>query len=324
MKKLIILFISFFVIVISGCISSEVPMSVASDISDNLTSYQLKFWNGYAEATNRQLFFEEYIKLGVEPNINRVERVIVDFDLCPVRDYTNPDDKVLGDTKVYYLNECDFSKINAMKNSDNSSQQMAYVGFSIHKSDSLVAQGINSTFNEIYSKEDKSSRDAVVVNIVDKVYDISSMVPLLASEGWSWGYAVQKIYACNKSTSCISSFLNKLDGATATLTQEISFGDNFISFCEKQIKNTKEYNQALDQIKKIFREKGYDVNLDKYNINAKSICQRNNEVYSSIYEKSLNKVSEPTQKFFIAATFYSLNKGMSQTSLTDYLNRLVA
>jgi hypothetical protein len=287
-------------------------MSAAERISDNLTATSLGYWKAYSDGLRT-------LKIAMHPNTSVSSESYA--KLCPVSDYDDDLSKEMG-LKYYKPGECDFSRLDELRSTDSFSDKGAYVSLSAGEARQEIADSIHSSFQELYESEDRSSVDNVIRNVVNKIYDPLAMIPVITSEGMSWAYLVTKLQGCGTSAACAESLLTKIDTASSRVIDDTSFGESFLSSCESKFRNSAEFSEALDTIKKAFREKGYEVDLGKYGVSAESLCQRKALVYSSIFQEALGKASGPTQKFIIASTFYGLDK--SEDELNSYLDGLVS
>ncbi len=310
MKNLLLPISLLLVLIISGCSSFGIPENVAKEIYNNVTAASIQFYEGYSNANHN---------VG-KPVMGVTLMTIEEFDLCPL--YKDDD---LGDIfKIYYIDECDFSKVDELKSSDNSTQQNVYFSIYSEKAKTLLADQMYYTFNEMYTSEEPDSIDEIIRGIIYKIYDSKTSLVLIQSEANFYTYISEKIGKCEKSSECISSLLNKLESASETMIKEIRFDINFVNFCEDYFQNSEEFNRAIQMIETAFMQKGYSIDMNKYDVNAKSLCQRNNFGYKKIYESVMNEVSEPYEKFWVVSVFYAINKNMSGEELKAYLDRLLA
>lgn len=328
MQKRIFLIIGLLSIVLaSGCTSDVKPYMV--DASETSSASLIQFWNDAVQSENSA------------PKSKAIAEIIMEGKDIPLYYSFSQvcliqEKELSSGTKYYeyYLKDCDLSKLNSLKTSDDFDTKTAYIELSNDKAGLIFNQKTLSTFQGLYNEEsvtEDDSMDTLIRNIVNKATD-SVMSLFLISSRYGGYIVLSPAYeecsiTMNEDSACLDSLFQKMETATPTIIQRISFDNNFISSCRTHLQEWDTQN-SLDMIKdvvrEIFEKGGYNGNVDDY-ITYDTVCQRAKAVYSRIYEGSLDDISEPTQRFFIATSFYRLSSmGESEDSFTNTVNQILA
>lgn len=310
------------VIMMSGCTTESAKLHFLN-VSNTLSEDTIQYWDGHASER----------KAGINYFSETDAKIVREFNPCPLYERTISPDYI---DYIYYLDECNFSKINQMKYHNNYSVKRIYLKFSETKANLIIRKKINSTFFDLYKIEriaEDDSVDATIKSIVNELTDARMMVNEIGAEGFALMYIESKFNECNESALCVDLYFGRLKTATPRIIQEIKFDNDFLNSCELFLQNAEKETAPVGSIKLVtllkhaltneFQKAGYDGNPGDY-INYNSVCERTRKLYSLIYEDVLDGVSEPTQRFYIATSLYILSRlGEAQESFTSSLNQLI-
>ena len=323
MRKNIFLIVCLsLVMMMSGCTTESARLYFVN-VSNTLSERTIQYWDSHASER----------KAGINYFLETDAKIVREFNPCRLYERTITPDHV---DYIYYLDECNFSEINQMRYHNNYSVKRIYVKFSETKANLIIRKKINSTFFDLYKIERitaDDSVDATIKSMVNELTDARMMVNEIGAEGLALTYIESKFDECNHSESCADLYFEKMETATPRIIQEIKFDNDFLNSCELFLQNAKKETASVGSIKLVtllkraltneFQKAGYDGNPGDY-INYNSVCERTRKLYSLIYEGVLDGVSEPTQRFYIATSFYILSRlGEAQESFTSSLNQVI-